>query len=97
MSSRLLWTFLEARIATMLLKFPIHLRKRLYASVSSFGDSGSIAPYLVFDRHAKVLQKDRAASSKELSRQVDYLRNEVVDRMLERFLVGDPHDTNMSK
>jgi NADH dehydrogenase [ubiquinone] 1 alpha subcomplex assembly factor 5 len=43
-------------------------------------------PYQIFDRAAKVLQKDRAASYEngERSVTVDYLRNEVAERMMER-------------
>ncbi len=42
----------------------------------------------VFDRNVKYLQKERAASNVELSRQVDYLRDEVATRLCERLLVG---------
>jgi hypothetical protein len=41
----------------------------------------------VFDRHAKYLQKERAAASVERSRQVDYLKDEVAIRLTERLLV----------
>jgi hypothetical protein len=46
-------------------------------------------PYRVFDRYAKFLQKERAAvrNNGEDSRRVDYLRDEVAERMLERFQV----------
>ncbi|KAG8965478.1 hypothetical protein FRC03_000475 [Tulasnella sp. 419] len=45
------------------------------------------APYQVFDRHVKQLQKDRAAAAEngERSRIVDYVRNEIAERMMERF------------
>ena len=66
---------------------------RPLVSVSSTFDSraGTVGPFQVFDRNAKRLQKDRAASRDggTRSRTVDYVRNEVADRMMERLLV--PH------
>jgi len=54
-----------------------------------------MAPYQVFDRRVKQMQKDRAASLEDgkPSRVVDYLRDEVADTMLERFLVRIPVNT----
>ncbi|KAF9464818.1 S-adenosyl-L-methionine-dependent methyltransferase [Collybia nuda] len=48
----------------------------------------SSSPYQVFDRKAKFLQKDRAATRDggARSKTVDYIRTEVAERMLERFL-----------
>ena len=45
------------------------------------------SPYQVFDRHAKRLQKDRAAARDggNRSRTVDYVRDDVANRMIERF------------
>lgn len=45
--------------------------------------------HIVFDRYAKVLQKERAAirNNGEDSRRAEYLRDEVAERMLERFRV----------
>lgn len=59
---------------------------RSFASIAP----ANVSPFLVFDRRAKQLQKDRAASKNDGadSRTVDYIRNEVADRMLERFEVG---------
>ncbi len=69
-----------------------HILARNYASVASRGAPliKNHTPYQVFDRHAKLLQKNRSAlkSNGAASRQVDYIRDEVADRMLERFLVG---------
>lgn len=46
------------------------------------------APTLqVFDRRHKWMQKERAASNVEESRKVDYLKNEVANRLCERLLV----------
>ncbi|KAG9218694.1 hypothetical protein CCMSSC00406_0001192 [Pleurotus cornucopiae] len=64
---------------------------RSFASVSSSSppvNPGSVGPYQVFDRHAKTLQRDRAATRDggERSRTVDYLRDEVASRMMERLL-----------
>lgn len=65
---------------------------RALASVS--GGSGainpySVGPYQVFDRNAKRIQKERAAllDGGHRSRTVDYLRDEVADRMIERLMV----------
>ncbi|KAF7302071.1 hypothetical protein MIND_00773800 [Mycena indigotica] len=54
------------------------------AAISS-STSHTIGTYQVFDRNAKRLQKDRAAL-RESSRTVDYVRDEVADRMMERFM-----------
>ncbi|CEL59468.1 hypothetical protein RSOLAG1IB_03401 [Rhizoctonia solani AG-1 IB] len=47
-----------------------------------------MSPFRLFDRNAKRIQKDRAASreSGERSRTVDYVREEVADRLFERVL-----------
>ena len=67
-------------------------RARSYAAVSSnsqFPNTNTVGPYQVFDRRAKIIQRDRAALREQgkRSRTVDYVRNEVAERMLERFLV----------
>lgn len=66
-------------------------RVRLLASVASSSpvNPNTVGPFQVFDRHAKRLQKDRAAAHEDgqRSRTVDYVRDEVADRMIERFLV----------
>lgn len=56
--------------------------------LASVADTVAPAPYQIFDRYAKVLQKDMSAvpSRVENSRTVDYLRNEVADRLIERIL-----------
>lgn len=41
----------------------------------------------VFNRRTKFLQKERAASDVEASRQADYLKDEVAIRLCERLLV----------
>ncbi|KAI5119596.1 hypothetical protein M0805_005766 [Coniferiporia weirii] len=48
----------------------------------------TVGPFQVFDRNAKRLQKDSAAARDrgQRSRTVDYVRDEVADRMIERFL-----------
>lgn len=65
---------------------------RTFASESS----SSVPPpatgvYQVFDRAAKRRQRDRAASKDAgvSSKTVDYVRDEVADRMMERLLVSD--------
>ncbi|KAL7413762.1 S-adenosyl-L-methionine-dependent methyltransferase [Mrakia frigida] len=70
---------------------PFSLPLRTYASLAPSSSSSSSddvnAPYQVFDRNAKRLQKDRAAAKEggDRSRLVDYLRREVTERVLERF------------
>lgn len=50
-------------------------------SISRTGGAGS---FQIFDRHVKRLQRDRAATNAEESRNVDYLRDEVANRLVER-------------
>ncbi|KAG6828657.1 hypothetical protein H0H92_007126 [Tricholoma furcatifolium] len=69
---------------------PVALSRGL-ASVSSPSPpprTGTVGPYQVFDRNVKRIQKDRAATREggARSRTVDYVRDEVADRMMERFL-----------
>ncbi|KAI7865438.1 S-adenosyl-L-methionine-dependent methyltransferase [Spinellus fusiger] len=52
-------------------------------SVSTTATPGA---FQVFDRNAKRLQKDRAAMDKESSRQVDYLKDEIAARLMDRLL-----------
>lgn len=65
---------------------------RVFTREASF-PSASVSPYRVFDRTAKQTQKDRAANRNggERSRVVDYVRDEVADRMMERLLVSCPY------
>ncbi|KAH9939255.1 S-adenosyl-L-methionine-dependent methyltransferase [Epithele typhae] len=60
-------------------------RPRHLASVSSSPTTSS-SPFQVFDRNAKQMQRDRAASRKEgeRSRVVDYVRDEVAEMLFER-------------
>jgi len=65
---------------------------RFLAAVSSSSPSPNlhtVGPFQVFDREAKKLQKDRAIERDAgvASRTVDYVRDEVADRMMERLLV----------
>ncbi|KAI0320280.1 S-adenosyl-L-methionine-dependent methyltransferase [Amylostereum chailletii] len=62
---------------------------RAFASATSATISPSaVGPFQVFDRSTKRLQKDRAArrDGGSRSRMVDYVRDEVAERMAERFL-----------
>jgi NADH dehydrogenase [ubiquinone] 1 alpha subcomplex assembly factor 5 len=64
---------------------------RLLASLSpSQLDTAVQSPFQVFDRQVKRLQKDRAVACDggNRSRTVDYVRDEVANRMIERFLVS---------
>jgi len=65
---------------------------RSFASIASNSPPPSFnttGPYQVFDRNAKTIQRNRAAlrNNGERSRTVDYVREEVAERMMERFLV----------
>jgi len=66
-----------------------HLRSLAYLSPSQINTAVQ-SPFQVFDRQAKRLQKDRAAARDggTRSRTVDYVRDEVANRMIERFIVG---------
>ena len=61
-----------------------------YRSLASVADAVALAPYQIFDRYAKVLQKDRSAvpSRVKNSRTVDYVRDEIAGRLMERMLVS---------
>ncbi|ORY99569.1 S-adenosyl-L-methionine-dependent methyltransferase [Absidia repens] len=59
----------------------LRLPLKSYSTVSS-----SPLAFQVFDRNVKKMQKDRAASDKEESRVVDYLKDEVAARVSDRLL-----------
>lgn len=59
--------------------------RRSYAFQAS---SGTV--FKVFNSRAKWLQKERAAANAELSRQTDYLKDEVAMRVCERLIVRIP-------
>lgn len=63
--------------------------RKLFAQQTILKRSYTTAPqsFQVFDRYAKRLQKDRAASNAEESRTVDYLKDEIAARVADRFLV----------
>jgi NADH dehydrogenase [ubiquinone] 1 alpha subcomplex assembly factor 5 len=65
-------------------------RTRAFASESSSSFPPVTGVYQVFDRVAKRKQRDRAVSRDAGvgSRTVDYVRDEVADRMMERLLVS---------
>jgi len=64
---------------------------RAFASISTNSSIGLnlVGPYQVFDRNVKRMQRDRTARVEggKRSRTVDYVRDEVAERMIERFLV----------
>ncbi|KAF8897920.1 S-adenosyl-L-methionine-dependent methyltransferase [Infundibulicybe gibba] len=71
----------------------VQLRPRLRALATAAGSSpplnpGTTGPYEVFDRAAKRLQRDRAAlrDAGARSKTVDYVREEVAERMMERLM-----------
>lgn len=58
------------------------------SSRRSYAFTAAGAPtFQVFNRRTKWLQKERAASNPEVSRQADYLKDEVAARLCERLLV----------
>ena len=63
---------------------------RNFASQAGPLNPSSVGPFQVFDRNAKRLQKDRAAQALggARSRTVDYVRDEVADTLLERFMAS---------
>lgn len=81
-------------VSPSMLPFRRHVLSRLprfYSrSLASIADTVAPAPYQIFDRYTKVLQKDRSAAPNraEDSRTVDYVRDEVADRLIERMLVS---------
>lgn len=62
---------------------------RLATSSNSPPNPYTVGPFQVFDRAAKRLQKDRAVDRDAgvSSRTVDYVRDEIADRMMERLQV----------
>ena len=57
--------------------------------MATLSASQTAQPHMIFDRDAKRKQKDRVALKEEgsCSRLVDYVRDEVANRMMERLLV----------
>ena len=70
------------RPQTLRLASPRARARRTYAFQASGGPA-----FKVFNRRTKWLQKERAAANPELSRQADYLKDEVAMRVCERLLV----------
>jgi NADH dehydrogenase [ubiquinone] 1 alpha subcomplex assembly factor 5 len=67
-----------------------HAARLLYSTAPPPPPAGSKtipATFQVFNRETKRLQKERAASNTELSRQVDYVKDEVAFRVVDRLLV----------
>jgi len=62
---------------------------RTFASQASSFTTPGTGVYRVFDREAKRLQRDAAVRREggQRSRTVDYIRDEVADRLMERLLV----------
>lgn len=66
-------------------------QRRSFAAISTNSPPqpvNYVSPYQIFDRNAKRLQKDRAAirDAGARNRTVDYIREEVAERMMERFM-----------
>ncbi|CCM03355.1 uncharacterized protein FIBRA_05484 [Fibroporia radiculosa] len=74
-------------ISRRCLNYSAKNRAQSFASVSSSPiNLNTVGPYQVFDRNVKRLQKDRSAllEGGVQSRTVDYVRDEVADRLIER-------------
>ena len=76
---------------------PFRPYSRSFAAISSDSPPptlNTVGPYQVFDRSAKVIQRDNAARREggARSRTVDYVRDEVAERMLERFMVCSTYE-----
>ncbi|GJD01515.1 methyltransferase [Colletotrichum higginsianum] len=69
---------------------PVSVPRRSYAFASG---GGGAQAFQVFNRRTKWLQKERAASNPEASRQADYLKDEVANRLCERLLVRKRTET----
>lgn len=70
--------FLPTMFATTIRHLTRQTRRNYVTTAQAFN---------VFDRKAKLLQKDRAASNIEESRTVDYLKDEIAARVADRLLV----------
>ncbi|KAI0089255.1 S-adenosyl-L-methionine-dependent methyltransferase [Irpex rosettiformis] len=71
------------------LRAPCRTSRHFFASVSSSSPNPStVGPFQVFDRNAKRIQKNASVTKDngETSRVVDYVRDEVADRMIERLM-----------
>ncbi|KZV70294.1 S-adenosyl-L-methionine-dependent methyltransferase [Peniophora sp. CONT] len=76
---------MAARSLSRSLRVPL----RTYASASTAPiNPNSVGPFEVFDRNAKRMQRNLAAlrENGDRSRTVDYVREEVADRLVERFM-----------
>ena len=78
--------------AQSVLKLSLAVRRYATATSRSTSNTSSApslgaATFQIFDRDLKRLQRDRAAINVEESRNVDYLRDEVAERLAERLLV----------
>ena len=67
-----------------------HFKARNLAVQTGTLNAPPRGPFMVFDRNVKRLQKNRAAraSGGQRSRTVDYVRDEVADTLLERFMAS---------
>ncbi|KAH0541331.1 hypothetical protein FGG08_004169 [Glutinoglossum americanum] len=66
--------------------------RRRHVPWQSYATAAPGVPTLqVFNRHTKFLQRERAAKDVEMSRRVDYLRDEVASRLVERLLPTIAH------
>ena len=66
----------------------VHPRRAGHAYATASSSPPHMAPLQVFDRHVKLLQRERAACSPLLSRTTDYLKDHVAANLAERLLVG---------
>ena len=78
-------------LPTRLTRLTLNRSRRNLASLSNSSSTNpyTVGPFQVFDRNVKRLQKDRAAACEggQRSRTVDYIRDEIADRLIERLMV----------
>ncbi|CAG8447483.1 5182_t:CDS:10 [Dentiscutata heterogama] len=62
------------------------INSKIFSRTYASSQKSQTSAFIVFDRKAKKLQRDRAALVTETSKQVDYLKDEVAHRLVDRLL-----------
>ncbi|RIB18145.1 S-adenosyl-L-methionine-dependent methyltransferase [Gigaspora rosea] len=62
------------------------IKPRIFLRTYASSKKSQVSAFTVFDRKAKKLQRNRAALDIETSKQVDYLKDEVAHRLVDRLL-----------
>ncbi|RHZ69495.1 hypothetical protein Glove_283g98 [Diversispora epigaea] len=66
--------------------FRHHYHSKIYRNYATASSTQTPSAFQVFDRNVKKLQRNRAALDVENSRQVDYLKDEIAYRIVDRLL-----------